>query len=380
MKRDRQTAIAILALALMATAGLAQQGTTTNTQNINVDVKVGPKPGTRESMTVVRPGPDGETQVLQQETIKSGESAAPKAPSTAATDTTPRKARVVVAPAVFAQGLRNKARREFNEKFGLSDPTIIENPGFTSHLINALVNTRKLDVLEREDLKSAVKEIDFGESEYVDVEKAVKIGHMLNADYVVIPEIRILVVDPRKDPVPYVGQSQEKLTGKFGTTVRTVDVATSKIVASRIGEDNQIARVREKDNRSIVLADLITKLYANTAIREAANIVDTAYPIKIVSIIDDNNVIINRGNDAILKGETLNVYETGEMMIDPDTKDTLGYHEAYLGKLQVSEVNEKTSKAVFVEKKGDVKKGYICRRDKAATTTAPLQPPAPKLD
>jgi hypothetical protein len=53
---------------------------------------------------------------------------------------------------------------------------------------------RKFDMLEREELKSVIKELDFGESDYADTEKVVKIGQLIGADYMIVPEIRYLQV------------------------------------------------------------------------------------------------------------------------------------------------------------------------------------------
>lgn len=376
MKRILIGAVALLMLA--GTQVWAQE-----TKNVNMDVTVGQKPGTKDSVTVIRPGPGGETQILSTETVQGNEKkAARSAVPVAVADDTPRKARVIVVPAVFAREQRRRIDRELNERFGITDPGLIENPGYTTYLVDALVNARKLDVLEREDLKSIIKEIDFGDSEYADINKAVKIGQMSGADYVVLPVITTLVVDKRREQVPYVGQSQEKIRAFFRTVVRTVDVKSGKIVASFPNEVERTARVRERDTPALVVADAISGMYKDAALKEAASIVDVAYPIKIVSI-DGDNVIVNRGRGAIVPNEILKVYSAGEIMVDPDTKDNLGYNEAYIGSIKVTEVNEKISKGVVTDRKGEIQKLSICRRDKTPSTkidpmAAPQ--PAPKLD
>ncbi|MEI7436484.1 MAG: CsgG/HfaB family protein [bacterium] len=349
-------------------------------KKVDVDVKVGPRPGTRESVTVVRPGPGGETQILSTETVKDEEKKGARlSTQTAVEDDTPRKARVIVVPAVFAREQRRRIDRELNERFGITDPGVIENPGYTTYLIDALVNARKFDVLEREDLKSVIKEIDFGDSEYADITKAVKIGQMSGADYIVLPVITTFVVDKRREQVPYVGQRQEKVRAYFRTVVRTVDVKSGKIVASFPNEVERTTRIRERDTPAVVVADAISGMYKDAAIKEAASIVDVTYPIKIVSIEGDN-VIVNRGRGAIINGEILKVYAAGEVMVDPDTKESLGYSEAYTGSIKITEVNEKISKGVIIEQKGDIKRLSICRRDKVPTTKEALVKPAPKLD
>ncbi len=379
MKRILMGAAVALVLAGMQAWGQDKQA---ETKNVNVDVTVGQKPGTKEGVTIIRPGPRGEAQIISTETVKGEEKKAERSAAPAMADDTPRKARVMVVPAVFAREQRRKIDRELNERFGITDPGIIENPGYTTYLVDALVNLRKFDVLEREDLKSLIKEIDFGESEYADINKVVKLGQMSGADYVVLPVITTLVVDRRRERVPYVGQTQEKVRAYFRTVVRTVDIKSSKIVASFPNEVERTTRIRERDSAAVVVADAICGMYKDASIKEAASIVDTAYPIKIVSIAGDD-VIINRGRGAIVKDEVLKVYATGEVMVDPDTKDNLGYNEAYIGSIKVTEVNEKISKGIVTERKGDIPKLSICRRERAPSTKAELevpQSPAPKLD
>lgn len=373
---------AVLALVLAGTQAWTQENKE-ETKNVNVDVTVGQKPGTKESVTVIRPGPGGETQILSTETVKGGDPKTdrPTAPPAVADDT-PRKARVIVVPAVFAREQRRKIDRELNERFGITDPGIIENPGYTTFLVDALVNARKFDVLEREDLRSIIKEIDFGDSEYADINKVVRIGQMSGADYVVLPVITTLEIDKRSEKVPYVGQGQEKVRAYFRTVVRTVDVKSSKIIASYANEVERTVRIRERDTPAVVVADAISGMYKDAAIKEAASIVDVAYPIKIVSI-DGDNVIVNRGRGAIVQDEILMVYNAGEIMVDPDTKENLGYNEAYIGSIKITEVDEKISKGVVVDRKGEIKKLAICRRDKAPSTKsdpATAQQPAPKID
>ena len=336
---------------------------------------------TKETLTVAQPGAAGGAQVMTKEvvTVAPEKPAAPR-PDVAA-DNSARKARVVVVPAVYGKEARSKLQRELADKWGITDTGAVENPGYTGFLVDALVNSRKLDVLEREDLKPAVKELQFGESDYADVARVVKLGQMLNADYVVIPEIRYLSVALEEKTIPYVDEKEKAVKGKLATSVRTVSVATSRIVASNIGDVEK--KTRFKDSKGPVdqqVRDFIKDLYTESGMKETANIIDTAYPIKIVGV-GDGICTINRGKGAIEVGEALIVYQPGEVMTDPDTKESLGYHEALAGKVKVVEVDEKTAKAQIEEGAGKIEKSFICRRPKPAAAQPPAaQPPAAKLD
>jgi hypothetical protein len=364
--------ITLLGILLLAAAALAQE--TKQDINIEADVNIGPKPGTTESLTVIQPGPDGSTRIMSQEVVKEPEVREPR--PEVAPDETPRKARVVVVPAIFAQDVRSKFERELNEKWGLTDPSVLENPGYTAFLVDALVNSRRFDVLEREDLRSVIKEIDFGESDYADLAKVVRIGQMVNADYVVIPEIRYMGLIMIEKDVPYVGQQSRRLKGKLSTGIRVVDVKTSKIASSSMsdmGATNSLRRAEESPGSPV--KDLIDALYGGSALQEAARITDIAYPIKVVAVAEAT-CVLNRGEGAIQEGDLLNVYSPGEVMIDPDTKENLGFHEARVGKVKVAKVDPKTCTADILEGAGQIQKSFIARRD---LKPEPMQKPPPML-
>lgn len=346
----------------------------------------------KESITVVRQGAGGELQIISKEQAAATPVVSPvraeehATQATAVTDDAARKARVAVLPAVFAQERRRRIDRELNERFGITDPGVIENPGYTSYLIDALVNARKFDVLEREELKQLIREMDFGESDYVDMAKCVKIGNMVGADYLIIPEIRYIETEREVKVVPYIGGNQISLRTKLAINVRAVDVKTGKIVSSFMKEVEKRKRLRETDPASgmrVTVMDLIADCFKETALLSAANMVDVAYPIRVMSV-SGTMVMLNRGQGAILQDEELKVYAAGEVMIDPDTKENLGYHEAYLGKVKVIEVGQKTSKAEITEQVAPIERLAICRRiepptleDKSLQKEAS---PAPKID
>ncbi len=58
---------------------------------------------------------------------------------------------------------------------------------------------------------------------------------------------------------------------------------------------------------------------------------------------------MNRGKDGGLKkGQILEVYSAGEILIDPDTGQSLGSSEEYVGKVKVVRINPKFTIAVIV--------------------------------
>ena len=336
-----------------------------------------------ESVTVIREGPGGETQIITSEIQGGppGTAVVPAAPASTPAGKEPdvaRKARIVVIPAVIAQEKRRRIDRELNERFGITDPGAWEQPGYTSYLVDALVNTRKFEILEREEIKALVKEIEFGESELVAMQKAVQIGNMVGADYIVIPEINYVESVKEEKAVPYLGGTQVSLKMKLSTAVRTVSVATGKIIASNVNELEKAKKMKgnssepQKAERMAVL-ELMGEAFKESTMAEAANIADAAYPIRVMGV-HGTYVMLNRGRGSILPGEELKVFSAGEVIIDPDTKENLGFQETYIGKIRVTEVDQKTCKAEILEKVGEIQRLSICRRIAPPSLTPQLKP------
>ena len=289
---------------------------------------------------------------------------------------TPDKARIIVVPAIYSQGARSKFERELYEKFNMPDPTLIENPGFTGHLVNSLVNSRKFDVLERADLRSVIKEIDFGESDYADPTKVARMGKMLNADYVVIPEIRYILFISKTKEIPYIPRANIQYEATMGTNIRVVDVRTTRLASSSIDETTYTERKEKRESAQLKQAlNLIDNFFNAVAEKEVSRIIDIVYPIKIIEI-DGQNVTLNRGTGAMSPGEILQVFSPGKVLIDPDTHENLGYSEALVGKVEVIEVKAKVSVARILS--GEVHKFDLCRRSREIKQIK--EKPVPKID
>lgn len=74
-------------------------------------------------------------------------------------------------------------------------------------------------------------------------------------------------------------------------------------------------------------------------------------PYKVVKIIDDHHLVVNAGSvNDIKKGQKLVVYSSGEEVIDPDTKESLGTLDTIKCYLEVSDVFVKMCICINAEK------------------------------
>lgn len=271
----RKAWLSLLATTAMVTAAVAADAAKQEIK-ADVDVTVGKRPASTETVTITKPLPDGGTMKTVRETVTDPATSAPRKPRTGVpADTTVRRPRVVVVPTTYAKDVRSVLERELKEKWGFIDMSAIENPGYTSFVVDALVNADVFDILEREKLDSAVKELDFGESDYANVAKAVRLGGMLNADFVVIPEVRYFGLLAISKPVPYVNTERRTVKGKLSTSVRVVEVSSSRIATSSMNDawvTNSLRRVEESPANP--LRDVVDAAYKESARQVADCIVN----------------------------------------------------------------------------------------------------------
>jgi hypothetical protein len=93
----------------------------------------------------------------------------------------------------------------------------------------------------------------------------------------------------------------------------------------------------------------------------AVHVADVIFPAKVISR-RETQVMINRGEGAgVVVGDIFNAYAQGEEVKDPDTGEVLGREEVKVGKVKITEVDPKFSKADVIEDTG-VGPGSVLRR------------------
>ena len=84
------------------------------------------------------------------------------------------------------------------------------------------------------------------------------------------------------------------------------------------------------------------------------------YPVRIVRVQSNGEIMLNYGSGLLAQGDVLEVFTQGEAFIDPDTGEELGKEEEFAGRIEVSSVQPRFSKATVVE--GDIADGMLARK------------------
>lgn len=289
-------------------------------------------------------------------------------------ETTPHKARLAVLPAIFSKDFKSEitGQEKIETSGQVNLKTIftseyesrLEAPSFTRSLVEAFVGSRKFDVLERARLKEALKEVDFGESDYADVAKVVPMGKALNAEYVVLPEIEVIHLVVEVKDIPYVDRVRPKPKGKMIARLNVVDTATTKVVSS-FTEEVQVER-KLKDNDPFLASEmknLVMDLYKAQSMRMLCRTLEAVYPVHLLEVTA-GKAVLNRGEGAVSVGDEFEIFSLGKAYVDTDTGDSLGQGESRVARVKVNRVLPKFSEAEIVEGAdkltGDLK-SYLCR-------------------
>src|SRR5207302_1889661 len=107
--------------------------------------------------------------------------------------------------------------------------------------------------------------------------------------------------------------------------------------------------------------EMMVALSRDLAEKIAVHVADVIFPAKVV-VKRDTEVTIIRGEGAgVAVGDVFNAFALGQELIDPDTKESLGHEEVKVGKIKITEVDPKMSKAQVMEDTG-IDKGAIIRK------------------
>jgi len=236
-----------------------------------------------------------------------------------------------------------------------------------SQLVDRVNATRKFDVVGRSDLGDVLKEQDLDASGNVDAKTAAKAGKLTGAKYLLVSTVDDFQDYVEKATFEGTGRSATKRVFRFSIIGKIYDSTTGKLLESanfQTGNDafKQIQQERNYSVKDGELSDeMMVAVSRNMAEKIANHVADVVFPAKIIAK-RDTVVTINRGDGGgVAVGDVFNVYALGDEMIDPDTKESLGRDEVKVGKVKISEVDPKFSKAEVLEDTG-VATGAILRK------------------
>lgn len=226
----------------------------------------------------------------------------------------------------------------------------------------AVVGTRKFEVLEREQMENALSELNLIDSGVTNGEddEAPESNKMKAAGYVIYGNILFYGVDASESA------AASNLRTKVELQIKITNAETGKILAQKsiigIGQESRL------NHSGTTHVSNIREQCERAAVAEAAHYVvdalrDVCYPAKVVRV-GKKNVTINMTNEEVEIDDLFDVIEAGEELFDEDTGTSLGNEGDDVGRVRIVRTGPKTSVAEPVDDLDldDVEVGYIIRR------------------
>jgi len=172
---------------------------------------------------------------------------------------------------------------------------------FSQRLVAGLTQTNKFAVLDRESIDAET----------------------LGADYLLAGTITQAQIERIERYLRAANYTSRKFKARFNFDYRLVDSSTKQVVlastAQKYLEDEQVRELADEQNPaewdSTQLRDAFISLVANDVI---AAVIDRVYPIAVVAVQADGQIILNQGGQRMKNGMLLDVYTTGKEIFDND--------------------------------------------------------------
>ena len=232
----------------------------------------------------------------------------------------------------------------------------------TDKLITALVQSKKVSVVERKKLDTIMQEMDLTKAELTDPNKSAKVGKLLAADYLLHGSLSMLDGNITYETLPY-NLGQQRITEFLvGADIRIVHTETGKIIVAKSEKVKSIKReTNPSDRGSNISVAFQHEIYDELVRRLTARVIDTLFPIK-VAYFSEGIAYLNRPN--LEEGLQYEVVSLGEVIKDPDTGEILGQAETKIAIVKVVRGMEKVSTAEVVQwftSAKSIPQGALCR-------------------
>ena len=246
---------------------------------------------------------------------------------------------------------------------------------FSQKLAVALTQTNKFAVLDREYIQEFAQEKRVLIND-ASLEELSKLGQVLGVDYMLVGTITEAGIEKKEKWSPAIGRLIREYEADFNFEYRllvgpTRQLKLADVLDISLDKTDEIKKlVKEWEPQDLDYREMMDNFISMAANQVVETIIDRIYPIRIASINEDGQVIINQGGTRILKGQLLDIFSQGKELFDVDTKESLGTTEILIATVRIDKVTPRISYAKIIE--GDLSKiseGLICRRKKLKEKT-----------
>lgn len=246
--------------------------------------------------------------------------------------------------------------------------------GMADQLADALMQSGKFVVVERQTLEDIIAEQDIAASGRAAVSKIAQTGKLLPAQIIIKGTVTEFEAEAGKGStgISFSGVSlgSSKATAHVAVILRIID-STSGQVLDSIRVEGEARAGGMKIGLDISGVDLGTEGFKRTPLGKATQIAIDNAVVKIaeklekvpfegrIIKVEDKIIYTNIGaRNGVSVGSVFNAYGLGEEIVDPQTGENLGSEKTKLGSIKITSIEDRFSKAV-TEVGGNFESGVI---------------------
>ncbi|MBV1873502.1 MAG: hypothetical protein KUG80_01900, partial [Gammaproteobacteria bacterium] len=196
-------------------------------------------------------------------------------------------------------------------------------------------------------------------SDKVSSTEASRLRRKLGADFIVTG--KIYQSDFTKKTSNHYGMGGNEIEASMDLYYTVIEAATEKVMWSDTLTYKHT--FRKSDN----IAD---KFIAKLSSKIVTHILDVIYPVKIMKLAGQQNILLSQGGKRLKKGQIMEVYSAGESILDPDTGMKIRIDGRKVAELKITQVKPKYSIAKLLsdsDKYSSLSINAITRRAKTPT-------------
>lgn len=246
--------------------------------------------------------------------------------------------------------------------------------GMADQLADALIQSGKFVVIERQTLEDVVTEQDLAASGRAAQSKTAQTGKLVPAQILIKGAVTEFESETSGSStgITFSGVSlgAKKTTAHVAVVVRIIDTTTGQVLDS-VRVEGLAKASGTKIGLGIKGVDLGTEGFKKTPLGKATQIAIDKAVLKIAEKLDkipfegkiidikDKMIYTNMGQrNGVVPNSVFYAYAPGEEITDPDTGERLGSDKMKVGSIKITTVEEKFSKAIY-DTGGPFEKGYI---------------------
>ena len=227
---------------------------------------------------------------------------------------------------------------------------------FRARVEELLTQGRRFAVLDRRSPEIYEREKRLLESADVDPSEVARLGKVLGADYLLYGTVDRIEVTEERKTIVLTGETSTEMLATVRVRFSVLAVATRQVKWSSslalqhdLTEDFRPEQAAERllDELALHIVDELTEIF---------------FPPVVTQVTGWGSFVVNRGGNTVRENDLFEVFALGDLLLDPDTGESLGRLEATAGIARITSVKPKFSLAEMITGHDGIARGMILRR------------------